>query len=400
VYNLLSNAVKFSGHGGCVTMRARRVPRAAVGTLSGPWPGHGFPLADSEYTEFLEISVIDSGIGISQVNMPKLFQPFSQVDSSVARKFEGTGLGLAMVKQLAELHGGAVAVASAEGEGACFAAWLPLRAATQAGVVAPGDAGTAAMSGPEARQRVAWVVEENDRLADLIRALLEEEGFKVWRAVNGTAALQLPTDQVPSLITLDLDSPGADGAEFLQGIRESSTLAHVPVVIIAGTSDTAMALAGGAAAVLQKPITRTQLRASLAKLGLHPAEQHTHMVLIVDDDPRAVEVIAAFLPAPAYAVVRAYGGREAITLARRLHPDLILLDLMMPEVSGFNVVEALQRDMDTARIPILVVTAKSITKRDREALNNDSNRVIHIVEKVGFNRIGFLGEVKRALLPR
>jgi signal transduction histidine kinase len=130
VYNLLSNAVKFSANGERVTLRARRVPRSTVGTLSGAWPVHSFALAESEYGEFLEICVSDSGIGISRDDMAKLFQAFSQIDSSLARKFEGTGLGLAMVKQLAELHGGTVAVASAEGEGASFAAWLPLRTQT------------------------------------------------------------------------------------------------------------------------------------------------------------------------------------------------------------------------------------------------------------------------------
>ncbi|MES2164373.1 MAG: ATP-binding protein [Pseudomonadota bacterium] len=129
VYNLLSNAVKFSASGGPVQLRARRVRRDAVGTLEGDWPMHRFPLADNEYSDFVEICVSDHGIGISQVNMGRLFQAFSQIDSSLARKFEGTGLGLAMVKQLAELQGGAVAVASAERKGARFAVWLPLRAA-------------------------------------------------------------------------------------------------------------------------------------------------------------------------------------------------------------------------------------------------------------------------------
>ena len=136
VYNLLSNAVKFSANGGCVRLCARRVSRSTVGTLPGGWPVHRFPLSDNEYEEFLELCVSDSGIGISRENMAKLFQAFSQIDSSLARKFEGTGLGLAMVKQLAELHGGTAAVASAEGEGARFAAWLPLRTPAQAATAA------------------------------------------------------------------------------------------------------------------------------------------------------------------------------------------------------------------------------------------------------------------------
>jgi PAS domain S-box-containing protein len=128
LYNLLSNAVKFTTEGGQVTLRASRVPRAEVGQNSGSWTGRNFPLTDNEFTEFLKISVTDSGIGISPEGLEHLFRPFSQIDSGLARKFEGTGLGLAMVKLLAELHGGAVAVESAVGVGSCFTVWLPLRA--------------------------------------------------------------------------------------------------------------------------------------------------------------------------------------------------------------------------------------------------------------------------------
>jgi len=127
VYNLLSNAVKFTAEGGEVVLRAGRVARAEVGHLSGSGTGRTFPLADSPFATFLEISVTDSGIGIAAEALEQLFRPFSQIDSGLARKFEGTGLGLAMVKLLAELHGGTVGVASAVGEGSCFTIWLPLR---------------------------------------------------------------------------------------------------------------------------------------------------------------------------------------------------------------------------------------------------------------------------------
>ena len=174
----------------------------------------------------------------------------------------------------------------------------------------------------------------------------------------------------------------------------------MPVVIIDGLADSNMALRYGAAAVLQKPVSRAQLKSALANLALHPIQEQTRKVLVVDDDPKAVEVLAAFLPAPAYAVVRAYGGAEAIILAQQLRPDLILLDLMMPEVNGFDVVAALQRNADTARIPILVVTAKQVTALDRAALNRRQDQEIQIVEKAGFNRARFIDEVRRALLPR
>jgi len=396
VYNLLANAVKFSASGARVTLSARRVQRNMVGMLSGAWPVHSFPLADSEFSEFLKISVSDSGIGISRNNMAKLFQAFSQIDSSLARKFEGTGLGLAMVKQLAELHGGTVAVTSAEGEGARFAVWLPLRSNEPADVVQAAAPISSAAPRP-AVQRLALVVEDNDQAADLVRLLLEAEGFTVLRAASAEDALLLAPQHTLSLITLDIQLPGIDGWEFLTRMRDSASLAHVPVVIISGLADSNMGLRRGAAAVLQKPISRAQLKMSLANLGLHPVAEQTHTVLVVDDDPKAVEVIAAFLPAPAYAVVRAYGGAEAITLAQRLRPDLIFLDLMMPGVSGFDVVEALQRNSETARIPILVLTAKKVTEDDRSTLNKNHGSVVHIVEKAGLNQAHFIDEVRRAL---
>jgi CheY-like chemotaxis protein len=158
-----------------------------------------------------------------------------------------------------------------------------------------------------------------------------------------------------------------------------------------------MALASGAAAVLQKPISRAQLTASLVRLGLEPGLFVTRTVLVVDDDPKAVEVIAAFLPISEYTVVRAYGGQEAITLAKRLRPDVILLDLMMPVVSGFAVVEELGRDRATASIPIVVVTAKHVTALDRIVLNEGSNMVVEIVEKSAFDRVEFIASVRRAI---
>ena len=126
IYNLLANAVKFTTAGGCVTLRASRVVQSRVGKLDGNWPVHTFPRTVDSGNDFFEVIVIDTGIGISQKNMPKLFQAFSQIDSSLARRFEGTGLGLAMVRRLAEIHGGSVAMSSAEGEGSCFGVWIPL----------------------------------------------------------------------------------------------------------------------------------------------------------------------------------------------------------------------------------------------------------------------------------
>ncbi|HEX7538080.1 MAG TPA: response regulator, partial [Dermatophilaceae bacterium] len=397
VYNLLSNAVKFSGQGGLVSLRARQVPRSAVGTLDGTWPVRSFELADNEFTEFLEICVTDDGIGISQENMAKLFQAFTQIDSSLARKFEGTGLGLAMVKQMTELLGGTVAVASREGEGACFAAWVPLEVSTPPRAhrrEAEADKPTA----PESDERVALVVEDDDDAADLARLLLEAEGFVVLRASSAEEAIEVAPLQRLDLITVDIQLPGIDGWQFLAGLRKDAILGKVPVVVISGTSQgPPVALASGAAAVLQKPISRSALKRALADMGFEDGQDQTRTVLVVDDDPKAVEVIAALLPSPAYTSVRAHGGQEAIVLARRMHPDLILLDLRMPDVSGVDVIHALKSDPGTASIPILVITAKQVTALDRQTLNADPGHAIRIIEKAGFNRTDFMAEVRRAL---
>jgi PAS domain S-box-containing protein len=400
VYNLLSNAVKFSNQGGLVSLRARQVPRGAVGTLDGTWPVRTFELAENEFTGFLEICVTDAGIGISEENMAKLFQSFTQIDSSLARKFEGTGLGLAMVKQMTELLGGTVAVASKEGEGACFAAWIPLQTSSQPEPAEGRDVTAEAVAPPAIMDRVALVVEDDDDSANVVSGLLEGEGFAVLRASSAEEALRMAPQQALDLITLETELPGINGWQFLAAIREHTALGTVPVVVVSGTSDGPLALAGGAVAVLEKPVSLAALKRALTNVGCHDRQDRTRTVLVVDDDPRAVELIAAYLTLPDYAVVRAYGGQEAIALAQRVQPDLILLDLMMPEVSGFDVVRALGSDPDTSSIPILVVTARDITARDRQALNTGPSQAIRIIRKAGPDATDFTAEVRRALQQR
>jgi PAS domain S-box-containing protein len=402
LYNLLSNAVKFTGEGGQVTLRASRVPRAHVGQLSGPWIGRSFPLADSDFAEFLEIGVTDSGIGISPEGLERLFTPFSQIDTGLARKFEGTGLGLAMVKLLAELHGGAVAVQSEVGKGSCFTVWLPLRAPDEARLAATkaaapwNDAETETQTGTGTR--TALVVEDDFKSADLIRVQLEAEGFTVLHAASAEAALVLAVQQPLALITLDIMLPNMDGWEFLGRLKQVPELRRIPVVIISIVADRNKGFSLGAAAVMQKPISRQELFESLVDLGLFPRSHGQSLkVLVVDDDPKAVELVAVRILGLAGTVLRAYGGQEAIETARRELPDLIVLDLMMPEVNGFDVVEALMERPDTARIPIVVMTAKQINDQDRNRLNG---YVAAIMEKAEFDRGRFAAEVRRAMSGR
>jgi PAS domain S-box-containing protein len=396
VYNLLSNAVKFSVDGGRVTLRAARVPRSTVGQLSSRWAGRGFPFTGNGFSEFLEVTVSDTGIGISPQGLEMLFKPFSQIDGRLARKFEGSGLGLAMVKLLAELHGGTVAVESAVGEGSCFTVWLPLRNED----VALEPAQAPAHSGPDApeQSRTALLVEDDFNAAALIAMQLEAQGFKVLRAASAEVALALAQAQPLSLITLDIMLPEMDGWEFLRRIKSLPALASIPVVIISIVADRRKGFALGAAVVMQKPISRQELYETLARLGLFSPSQGLKLrVLVVDDDPDAVELIAIRVLGMAHVVLRAYGGREAILAAEQELPDLIVLDLMMPGVDGFDVVEALRKNPRTGRIPILALTGKQLTASDRTKLNGPS---MTVMEKTELDQDSFTAVVERAMSPR
>jgi CheY-like chemotaxis protein len=244
----------------------------------------------------------------------------------------------------------------------------------------------------------ALVVEDDLNSAALIRVMLEAEGFRVLHAVSAEAALDLAARQPIALITLDIMLPGMDGWAFLARIKDVPALRRVPVVIISIVADRRKGFSMGATAVMQKPVSRAELRDSLADLGFLPgAKGRPLTVLVVDDDPKAVELIAARMLDFATNVLRAYGGREAIAAARREIPDLIVLDLMMPKVNGFDVVEALHDTRETARIPILVVTSREITAEDRTRLNGS---VSTIMDKGTFHPDRFTEEVRRAMSGR
>ena len=302
-----------------------------------------------------------------------------------------------MVKLLAELHGGAVAVESEVGAGSCFTVWLPFRTQDD---VTPSSATLLPVTptASPAGERTALVIEDDFKSADLIRVQLEAEGFKVLHAASAEAALVLAVQQPLSLITLDIMLPNMDGWDFLSRAKQMPGLSHIPVVIISIVADPTRGFALGAAAVMQKPISRQELYESLVALGLLPLSEGRQLkVLVVDDDPNAVELIAVRMLGLGNTVFRAYGGREAIDTARRECPDLIVLDLMMPDVTGFDVVESLREHESTAAIPIVVVTAKQLTEQDLSKLNG---YVATIMEKADFNRDRFTAEVRRAVSNR
>jgi CheY-like chemotaxis protein len=393
LYNLLSNAVKFTPEGGEVRVTAQRVGQASV-----PYGNH---------EHYLELAVSDTGIGIGTDDQARLFQPFTQIDSTLARRYAGTGLGLAMVKRLAELHGGAVALQSIPGKGSTFTVWLPWR--TDGGKQGERPLDTQAVPAPTSviedtvqpelppsvGQPLALIIEDDDQAAELLRLQLDSAGFRIVRAATAESGLQLAALECPDLVTLDIMLPDMDGWDFLKRFKKYPQYAGVPVVIVSIVADRNRGLSLGASQVLQKPVSRKGLARALAAAGIpvgNDGRQRT--VLVVDDDPKAVKLLGSYLDSAGYRVLSAIDWQEGIDLARREHPDLIVLDLLMPEVNGFEVVEALKRDAVMATIPIVIVTAKQMNAEDLARLNGD---VMKVIEKSEFDRGQFIGEVKRAM---
>ena len=389
LYNLLSNAVKFTPDFGRVDVKVRRVGRHEAATgMPGFAQGVRMPLPDNEFRSFVEISVRDSGIGIAQADLARLFTPFTQIDNAVTRSAEGTGLGLVTVARLAQLHGGTVAATSEQGAGSCFSVWLPWRAVAPE---APAEAGS--WTADQAKAPVALVVEDDHRAAALMCAQLELLGFLVWHVATGEAALEQVSRGVPDLITLDIRLPGMDGWELLGRLKELPTWSEVPVVVVSVEADHGIGLSLGAASVLQKPVGRVAFGHELGRLGFAPTVVHAVKILIVDDDSNALDLMSAYLNEPGYTVLRANGGQEGIEMAQRHLPDVVVLDLLMPDVGGIEVVEALKRDPRTAGIRVVVLADRQFSEEDRLRLNSH----MRSAPGAGDSRVErFLSEVRRA----
>lgn len=411
VYNLVANALKFTPEGGAVTLAMERVPAERVhGVVSEPGT-RVFAPTDAHWGHYLELRITDSGIGIAPADLQHLFQAFVQIDSSLSRQYAGTGLGLTMVRRLAELHGGGLMVRSVEGKGSTFAVWLPWREPdTQAEGVA-GEATAASTDGaaspakgngragptrlPDAKPLVL-VVEDDPRAASLMRLQLEGNGYRVEFAANAEDGLRRAHELHPTAVVLDIILPGMDGWDMLAKLKDQPETRNIPVVIVSITDEAQRGFALGAAQVLVKPVTQGDLLAALAAAGLD--EPHSGArVLVVDDDPKAVSLVSKHLQVAGYSPIGAYGGQEALDIVRAEAPALVVLDLMMPQVSGFDVVQGLRNNPETAGIPVIVLTAKLLTREDRALL---SGKVQQVMEKTHFNSIGLVAEVKRALAGR
>ena len=354
MYNLLSNAIKFTAEGGRVSVAARRT--AGAGDL-------------------VEIAVSDTGVGISPEDQKRIFEEFEQVTTDQNQREQGTGLGLALTKRLVELHGGRVWVESARGLGSTFRVTLPLRAKHVANVPLPRAAVELREPAPSERP-VVLVVEDDEHAGELLSHYLREAGYGVARARTGDEDLALATKLVPHAITLDILLPGLNGHDVLAQLKASPATANIPVIVVSMTEDRELGLSLGAVDWLLKPTRREDFIAAVRRAAGAAAHAGRASVLVVDDERSAIEFLTDMLTNHGFDVTGALGGREAVTIALETPPDVIVLDLIMPGVSGFDVVRELRAHPGGRVIPIIVFTAKDLTGEERAGLEDTVQAIV------------------------
>ncbi len=371
LYNLLSNAIKFTDEGGAVTMTFEHSGSALL------------------------TRVTDTGVGISPQDREKLFQPFTQLDASRTRAHSGTGLGLALTNRLVALHGGKIWVESEMGKGSTFFFTFPLR---QQGEVTAPEASSPETAIPFSNNRTILVAEDNEQAAQLLGIYLTEAGYQVEYATDGEEAIVKASEIHPFAITLDILLPRKDGWQVLREMKMKPNLRSIPVIIVSATEERQLAFGLGAVDHLVKPIDKEALIASIRSLKL-PSRDGSTRVLVVDDDPQTVRLLSTVLTSDGYEVLKVYGGSEAIETAISQSPDLIILDMMMPQVDGFQVVRRLTDDPRTRDIPIIICTALDLTDEDRDRLNGQIQSVIPKTGNVKAELLTAIKRIERLRIP-
>jgi DNA-binding response OmpR family regulator len=300
----------------------------------------------------------------------------------VRREFGGTGLGLALVKKFVELQGGHVSVESSLGAGSTFSFTLPVRSGAAVVTRTPALA--------QRTDRVL-VVEDDANAYELIAAALQSAGFLSIRARHGDEALRLARETNPIAVTLDLVLPGLDGWEILKRLKSDEATCHLPVVIISMVDNRDLGLALGADDYFMKPVDRPRLLERLRAITSGDGNGRPRL-LIIDDDTAVHALLEEDLSSLGYAIVNAYSGDDGLRAAVDSAPDVIILDLMMPNMSGFEVADALKDDPRTAGIPILVLTSKEVSAEDREILHT---KVSSFVQKGKSAREQLVREIRR-----
>ncbi len=349
--NLVSNAVKFTPNGGQIRIAARRAPA-----------GDG-----------VEIVVTDTGIGIKSEDQGRIFLEFEQLDNAYVREQQGTGLGLALTRKLVELHGGRIGVESQPGQGSTFRFVLPFEARPPVPTrwPPPGAALPSSTQDP-----LVLVVEDDLHAGDLLGHFLKESGYRVAHAATGAQAVALAKSLKPDAITLDILLPGEDGLAILGQLKSGAETKHIPVVVVSITDHRELGFSLGAIEWLVKPVQRNAFVESVRKaVGPLPAER-TPTVLVVDDERATVELLTDTLTTQGFRAIGAYDGREGITAAVAFRPDAIVLDLIMPGLTGFDVVRELRDHPVGRNIPILIFTAKELSAADRSRLKDSVQAIV------------------------
>ncbi len=372
LFNLLSNAAKF-------TERGRIILEVETGSVA------------DEDSVFFKVS--DSGIGISPEQQVRLFQAFTQADASTSRKYGGTGLGLVISQRFCQMMGGDIGVDSELGRGSTFTVRLPRtvgeRKTAVGGVtLVPAPRGSSGVAAPHTK---VLVIDDDLDARDLLVRGLAKDGFEIHVASSGEEGIRMAAELKPDVISLDVLMPGMDGWTVLRSLKSNPDTANIPVIMVSMLDNKDMGYALGASDYLLKPFDRERLVAVLRK---YRCATPPCPVLVVEDDPAARDVLRRTLQNDGWIVWEAANGRLALESVGKNTPDLILLDLMMPEMDGFDFVAEL-RKMDAGRnIPVVVVTAKDLTLEDRQRLEGQVRRIF---QKGGFSREELMREIKLLL---
>jgi CheY-like chemotaxis protein/anti-sigma regulatory factor (Ser/Thr protein kinase) len=375
LFNLLSNAAKFTQEGN-ITLDARR------------------ELMDG--SEWIVFRVADTGIGMSPEQILKLFQNFTQADASTTRKFGGTGLGLALTRRFCQMMGGDVTVHSVPGEGSVFTIKLPAivsearpeAAAVAAGaVLASPDNGDGTEPLPP-EESCVLVIDDDPVQRDLMQRFLSKEGFCVRTAAGGEAGLRLARQLRPVAITLDVMMPDMDGWSVLSALKDDAALSDIPVIMLTMVDDPERGFTLGAAEYATKPVDRERLSQILKK---YTCTNPPCPVLLVEDDRASRVLTRSILEKEGWKVSEAENGRVALERMERERPSLILLDLMMPEMDGFEFVDRVRQHPEWRLIPIVVVTAKNLSAEERRRLGGSVETILH---KASDSREALLDQVR------
>ena len=372
LFNLLSNAAKFTKNGH-ITLD---VKRESVGP-----------------DEQIVFQVIDTGIGMSQKQMQNLFTEFTQADSSTTRKYGGTGLGLAITQYYCQMMGGDISVDSEPNEGSTFTVRLPEYISQLPELIAPEEDIDMQFDSIEFQtdddRQTILVIDNDPNVCDILDRYLTREGFRVITTMVSAHALKLARKVRPSAITLDVVMPDMTGWDILSALKADPDLAQIPVIILSIMDDKNRGFALGASDYLTKPVDRSRLLSVLRRHRCGNPGNCT--VLVVEDDSSIRGLLLRMLQNEGWITAAAENGRIGLEKVAQKKPDLILLDLMMPKMDGFEFVTELRKNKAWRNIPVIVITAKEITEQDKAIL--DSN-VEKILGKGLYNNQELLDEVR------